>query len=101
MMKDQLRENSQAQETSPNPNTPKKNCFVVLCSRGHQDDCPNVNTDMSQVVSIILYALLDLGATLFTVTPFIGMTFDVLADVFIKPFRYYPGGLLCCFLKSL
>ena len=49
-------------------------------------DSPDVVTGMLQVFSIIVYALLDVDATLSFVTPLVAMKFDVLPDVLIEPF---------------
>ena len=50
---------------------PKKNHFYALRSRGEQESSHNVVTDMFQVFSIDVYALLDPGATLSFVTSFV------------------------------
>ncbi|XP_049358864.1 uncharacterized protein LOC125823545 [Solanum verrucosum] len=64
-----------------NFDAPKKNRLHTLQSRSDQEGSPDVVTVMLQVFSINVYALLELGATLSFVTPFVAMKFDVLPDV--------------------
>ena len=47
-------------------------------------------TRMLQVFLYNVYALFDQGATLYFVTCFMAMKFDVLLDVLIDPFRFVP-----------
>ena len=51
-------------QASGSSDSPKKNRFYSLCSRGKQDTSPNVVTVMLKVFSIDAYALLDPSATL-------------------------------------
>ena len=69
MIKDQGRENTQAQTIAPNLETPKKNHFYSLYFMGEQGGSLNLVTVMLQVFSIDVYTLLDPGATLSFVTP--------------------------------
>ena len=71
------REGTQAPTNTPNPD--------ALRSRGDQEDSPDVVTDMLQMFSINVYALLDPDATLSFVTPLVSMNFDVLPDIFHEP----------------
>lgn len=63
-MKDQRRKNAQAQATTPNPNSPKRNHLYPLHSRSDQEKSPDVFIFKLQVFSINAYASLDPGATL-------------------------------------
>jgi len=67
-------------------NAPKQNRFYTLQTRGDQKSSPDVVTGMLTVFHIDVYALLDSGATLSFVTPFIAMRFDVLPEVLLEPF---------------
>ena len=67
----QGKENSQEQATVANPNTPKKNRFYDLKSRGDQDDSPDVFTNTFHGFSIHVNSSLDPGATLYFVTSFV------------------------------
>lgn len=86
MMKDQGRENAQAQVGAPNPDSPKENTFNVLHARGEQAECPDVVTSIFQVFSIEVNALVYLGATLLSIIPRVARTFDVLSDILSEPF---------------
>ena len=65
---------------------PKNNLFYVLRSRGEQESSPDVVTSMLRLFDIDVYALLDLGATLYFVTPLIDRMFDILPDILNEPF---------------
>ncbi|XP_049378133.1 uncharacterized protein LOC125842894 [Solanum stenotomum] len=52
---------------------PKKNCFYAVQTRGDQENSPDEVTCMLKFFLIDVYALLDLGATLCFVTPYIAM----------------------------
>ena len=58
--------------------SPKKNHFYALCFKGELESSLDVVTRMLHVFSIDVYALLDQGATLSFVTPFIARKFDIL-----------------------
>ncbi|XP_049360778.1 uncharacterized protein LOC125825494 [Solanum verrucosum] len=80
------RENKQAPPSGSNSNAPKQNRFYALQSRGDQESSPNVVTGMLKVFLIDVYVLLDPGATLSFVTPFVAMQFDMLPEVLLQPF---------------
>uniref|UniRef100_M1DK61 Gag-pol polyprotein n=1 Tax=Solanum tuberosum TaxID=4113 RepID=M1DK61_SOLTU len=67
-------------------NTPKQNRLYALKIRGEQEGSPDVVTGMLKVFQLNVYALLDPGATLYFVTPYVAMRFDVLPDVLLDPF---------------
>ena len=52
------------QESGSNVVSPKKNRFYALHSRGKKESSPDVVTDMLEVFSLNVCALLDLCATL-------------------------------------
>ncbi|XP_049348960.1 uncharacterized protein LOC125813510 [Solanum verrucosum] len=68
---------NQTTPSGSNADAPKKNHLNALQSRSDQDGSPNVVTGMLQVFSINVYALLDPGATISIVTPFVAMKFEV------------------------
>ncbi|XP_069155809.1 uncharacterized protein [Solanum lycopersicum] len=86
IVKGQGKGNKHAQARGPSSNTPKKNRFYALISKGDQEASPDVLTGMLQAFSINVYALLDPGANLCLVTPIVAMKFDVLHDVLNEPF---------------
>ncbi|KAH0725795.1 hypothetical protein KY284_001660 [Solanum tuberosum] len=55
-------------------------------ARQDQQDSPNVVIGMLRVFNLDVYALLDLGATLSFVTPYIAVKFDVSPETFSEPF---------------
>ena len=77
---------TQAQEIGSNVDSPRKNCFYALRSRGEQESSPNVVTGMIQVFSVDVYALLDPSAILYFVTPLIPKKFDILPDILNETF---------------
>lgn len=74
------------QASGPNLDAPKKKRFYDLRSRGEQEDYPDVVTDILQVFSINVYALLDPDATLSYVAPFVSKMFYMLPDILVEPF---------------
>jgi len=86
MLRSQGREGKQVPPSGSNSDAPKKNHFYALQSRGDQESSPDVVTGMLQVFSFDVYALLDPGATLSFVTPFVVMKFEILPDVLEEPF---------------
>ena len=54
----------EAKESNPSSDDPKRNQFYVLRSRGEQEESPDVVTDMLQVFSVDIYALLEPGDTI-------------------------------------
>ncbi|XP_069150268.1 uncharacterized protein [Solanum lycopersicum] len=77
--------NDQDQASGSNE-APNKNRFYALRSRGEQETSPGLVTFMLKVLSIDVYALLDLGATLSFVTPLLSKKFDILPDILHEPF---------------
>ena len=71
---------AQAGESSESP---KKNHFYALRSRGEQETSPDMVTGMLKVFSFDVYALLDPGATLSFMTPLVAKKFDILHEPFI------------------
>ncbi|WMV45522.1 hypothetical protein MTR67_038907 [Solanum verrucosum] len=57
---------------------------ITICKE--QEDSPDVVTGMIQVFNFDVYALLDPGANLSFVTPYVAMNFDVLPKKLIEPF---------------
>ncbi|XP_049356909.1 uncharacterized protein LOC125821531 [Solanum verrucosum] len=80
------RENKQTAPSGSNSDAPKKNYFYALQARGDQVSSPNLVTGTLQVFLIDVYALLDPGATLSFVTPFVAMRFDVHPKELLEPF---------------
>jgi len=76
----------QATPSGLDSNAPKQNRFYAFHTRGEQESSPDVLTAMLKVFQLDVYALLDPGATLSFVTPYVLMRFDVLPDVLIEPF---------------
>ena len=91
-MKSQEKGSGKAQP-SCSSDSPKKNCFYALRSRGDQETSPDVVTGMLKVFSLDVYALLDTSATLSFVTPLVAKKFDILPDILHEPFySVYSGG---------
>ena len=77
-------------QPKPNPQDaavepPKRNNFYTLKGREEKENPVDVVTDMLQVFSTSLYALLDPGSTLSFVTPLLDLTFQILPDVLHDP----------------
>ncbi|KAK4733619.1 hypothetical protein R3W88_007880 [Solanum pinnatisectum] len=85
------KEGNQATPSGSKANAPKKNRFYGLQSRSDQEGSPYVVTDMLQVFSIDVYALLDHSATLSFVPPFVAMKFEVPPEELKEFFCVYPG----------
>ncbi|XP_049391573.1 uncharacterized protein LOC125856004 [Solanum stenotomum] len=81
MLKVKGREYKQAPPSGSNSNAQKQNRSYALQSRGDQESSPDVVTDMLKVFCIDVYALLDPGANLSFVTPFVAMKFEIFPDV--------------------
>ncbi|KAH0658156.1 hypothetical protein KY289_026904 [Solanum tuberosum] len=62
------------------------NRLYVINSRQEQEDSPDLVTGMIQVFDFTVYALLDPGASLSFVTPYIAMNFDVIPEQLSEPF---------------
>ncbi|WMV09329.1 hypothetical protein MTR67_002714 [Solanum verrucosum] len=67
-------------------NTPKQNRFYALQTRGQQNGYSYVVTGMLKVSQLDVYALLDSGATLSFVTPYVAMRFGVVLDLLLEHF---------------
>ncbi|XP_049345423.1 uncharacterized protein LOC125809935 [Solanum verrucosum] len=80
------RDGQQVPPSGPNSDAPKKNRFYALQCRGDQESSPDILTGMLKVFSIDIYELLDPGATLSSVTPFVAMKFEVLPEELLEPF---------------
>ena len=94
------RENSQAQESAPNPDAPKKNCFSTLLPWGEQEESLDVVIAMLQVFSISIYALLYPCATLSFVTSLVARKFDDLDDILNEPFQLQPRWVTPLWIKE-
>uniref|UniRef100_M1DCD2 Gag-pol polyprotein n=1 Tax=Solanum tuberosum TaxID=4113 RepID=M1DCD2_SOLTU len=80
------REVKKATTSGAGSNAPKQNRFYALLTRGAQKSSLDVVTGMLNVFQLDVYVLLDAGATLSFVTPYVAMRFDVLPDVLLEPF---------------
>ena len=67
--------------------SPYKNRFYALRSRGEEETSPDVVTGMLKIFTLDVYALLDLGATFSFVTPLVAKKFYVLPDILHEPFQ--------------
>ena len=85
-MKSQGRENYKAQESSPNPDDPKKNFIYVIHCSVDQEESPDVVNDILQFFSINMYDL-SFGTTL------VARKFNMIPDVPIEPFFKTPMGV--------
>ena len=79
----------------PNRTTPRgatsstgggANRLYAITSRHEQENSPNVVTGMIKVFAFDVYALLDPGASLSFVTPYVANKFDVLPERLCEPF---------------
>ncbi|KAH0743109.1 hypothetical protein KY290_031102 [Solanum tuberosum] len=62
------------------------NMLHVLQARQDREDSPDIVTDMLRVFNLDVYALLDPGATLSFVTPYIVVNFGVTPETLSEPF---------------
>ncbi|KAH0669343.1 hypothetical protein KY285_023504 [Solanum tuberosum] len=62
------------------------NLLYAINSRQEQEDSLDVVTGMIQVFDLTVYALLDPGASLSFVTPYVAMNFDVIPEQHSEPF---------------
>ncbi|WMV58483.1 hypothetical protein MTR67_051868 [Solanum verrucosum] len=76
----------QATTSGAGSNAPKQNRFYALQTLGEQEGSPGVVTGVLKVFQLDVYVLLDPSATLYFVTPYVAMRFDVLPDVLLEPF---------------
>ena len=100
MMKAQGRENAEAQTSAQNPKAPKKNHCYALRSRVDQESTLDVDTGMLQLFSFNVYALLELDAMLYFVTPFVAMKFDILSDILDELFLFLHRWVIPLWLKE-
>ena len=84
-MEGQYKGSGQAQ-ASGSSDAPKKNHFYALRSRDEKETSPDVVTGMLKIFTLVLYVLLDPGATLSFVTPPVSTKFDALPDMLHEPF---------------
>uniref|UniRef100_M0ZUK6 Gag-pol polyprotein n=1 Tax=Solanum tuberosum TaxID=4113 RepID=M0ZUK6_SOLTU len=80
------REGKHATPSGSGSNAPKQNRFYALQTRGEQESSPDVVIGMLKVFQLGVYDLLDPGATLSFVTPYVEMRFDVLPNVLVELF---------------
>uniref|UniRef100_M1D9X3 Gag-pol protein n=1 Tax=Solanum tuberosum TaxID=4113 RepID=M1D9X3_SOLTU len=71
MLMDRGREGNQAPSNGSGSNAPKQNHFYALQTRGEQEGSPDVVTGILKVFQLDVYDLIDLGATLSFVTPYV------------------------------
>ena len=64
----------------------RANRLYALHRRKEVGDAPDVVTGMLKVFNFDVYALLDLGANLSFVTPFIATRFDIVPDMLLEPY---------------
>ena len=62
------------------------NRLYAITSRQEQENSPNVVSSMINVFAFDVYALLDPGASLYFVTPYFAIKFDVLPEKLCEPF---------------
>ncbi|XP_049364054.1 uncharacterized protein LOC125828771 [Solanum verrucosum] len=86
MLKVKGREYKQAPPSGSDSNAQKQNRSYALQSQGDQESSPDVVTGMLKVFCNDVYALLDPGANLSFVTPFVAMKFEIFPDVLVEPF---------------
>ena len=65
---------------------PKNNCFYALHGRQEYEDVPDVVTGMLRVFHFDVYALIDLGANISFVSPYVSMRFSVKPELLKDPF---------------
>ncbi|XP_049358270.1 uncharacterized protein LOC125822855 [Solanum verrucosum] len=75
----------QASPSCSGSNAPKKNRFYALQTRGEQEGSLDMFIDMLKFFQLDVYALLHPGSTLYFVTPYVSMRFDVLSYVLLDP----------------
>ncbi|KAH0657090.1 hypothetical protein KY285_031972 [Solanum tuberosum] len=68
------------------PTVSKQNRFYALQTLHEQEDFLDVVTSMLKVFQLDVYTLLDLAATLYFVTPYMALRFDILPNVLKDPF---------------
>ena len=63
-----------------------QNRLYALHAHQDEEDSPNVVTGTLRVFHLDFYALLDIEATLYFVTPYIAVNFDFSTKTLLKPF---------------
>ncbi|XP_049367937.1 uncharacterized protein LOC125832784 [Solanum verrucosum] len=86
MFKVKGREGKQAPPSGSNFNALKQNHVYALQSLGDLERSPDVVTSLLKVFLHDVYALLDPGATLSFVTPYVAMRFDIPSEVLLEYF---------------
>ena len=72
---------------------PKNNRFYALHDRQKYEDVPDVVTGMLQVFPFDVYALIDPGANIYFVSPYVSMRFSVKTELLKDPFFcFYSRG---------
>lgn len=72
---------------------PRNNRFYALHGRQEVEETPDVVTGMLKVFNFDLYALLDLGANVSFVYPYVAMKFSIDPKILLEPyFVYNPVG---------
>ena len=64
---------------------PRNNRFYALHGRQEVEETPDVVTDMLQVFNFDVYALLDPGANISFVSPYVSMKFSIGLEILLEP----------------
>lgn len=62
------------------------NCLYAINIYQEKENSADVVIGLIKFFTFDVYALIDLGASLYFVTPYIAMNFNILHDHFLKPF---------------
>ncbi|WMV57929.1 hypothetical protein MTR67_051314 [Solanum verrucosum] len=81
------RDGRQAQPSRSGSTTPKQNKLYALQTQQDHEDSSDVVTGMLKVFHLDVYDLLDPGATLLFVTPYVAMSFDVGPEILSNLFH--------------
>ena len=68
---------------------PRNNRLYALHGRQEVEETPNVVTGMLQVLNFYVYALLDPGANLSFVAPYVDMKFSIDLEILLEPYSVY------------
>ena len=68
---------------------PRNNRFYALHGRKEVEETPDVVTGMLQVFNFYMYALLDPGANLSFVSPYVAMKFSIDPEILLEPYYVY------------
>ena len=66
------------------------NHLYVITSLQEQKDSPDVVTGIIRVFDFTVYALLDQGASLSFLNPYIGINFDIISQKLTETFNVFP-----------